>query len=126
MDLSFISDTRALVSDVIQFGAWFLILYRIYKRPEQIQDQRINQILDKLTTMEQSEIAGLENSVRILLKRLFTRTCLDLINRGYTTEADLDIIESLYSEYHNRWGENGRGTELYNKVLDLPTKVVDI
>lgn len=120
MDLSFISDSRALISDLIQFGAWFLILYRIYKKPEQDQDQKINAILEKLNNVEVNKIAELEMSIKTLLKRLFIRTCIDILKKGYATEADLEIVETLYHEYSVVYRMDGRGTELYKQVLELP------
>lgn len=120
MDLSFISRYRALISDIIQIGAWLLVLVKLYRKTDTVQNKKIDRILEKLDSIEQSEIAGLETSIKILVKRLFTRTCLDCIKKGYTTEADLDIVESLYTEYSQKYKLNGHGTELYKKVLKLP------
>lgn len=126
MDLSFISDSRALISDIIQICAWIAIVVKLYRKTDTEQNKKIDQILEKLDELETSEVKGLETSIKLLLKRLFTRTCLDCLQRGYVTESDLDVVESLYVEYHQKYNLNGRGTELYRRVLELPTKDVDI
>ena len=122
MDLSFISDYRVLISDVIQIVAWLIVIYKLYRRPENEQNEKIDLILEKLEKIENSEITGLENSIKLLLKRLFARTCIECIKKQYVTESDSDIIESLYQEYHYKYGMNGRGEDLYKKVLALPLK----
>ena len=61
-----------------------------------------------------------EGVIALLYIRIYDE-CQRLIERGYVTETDLRNIECLYKAYHELGG-NGTGTELYERVMDLPLK----
>lgn len=70
---------------------------------------------------EQDQIkAGL---VAILHDRLF-QSGMYFIEKGEITVSALDNIEGIYVAYHNLGG-NGTGTEIYERVKDLPLKKGD-
>lgn len=125
MDLTFISSSKNLIADIIQFCAWAVVVYKLFRRPETEQDKKIDTILRKLDNIEKGEIESLRTSIRMLVSRQFIRLCYDCINKGYITLSDLDTVEILYQEYHCKYGMNGRGKDLYEKVLDLPIREVE-
>lgn len=125
LDLTFISSSKNLIADIIQFCAWAVVVYKLFRRPETEQDKKIDTILRKLDNIEKGEIESLRTSIRMLVSRQFIRLCYDCINKGYITLSDLDTVEILYQEYHCKYGMNGRGKDLYEKVLDLPIREVE-
>lgn len=124
MDLSFITSSKTLIADIIQFCAWAVVVYKLFKRPETEQDKKIDTILVKLDNIQKGDIESLRTSIRMLVSRQFMRLCYECINKKYVTLSDLDTVEILYQEYHCKYGMNGRGKDLYEKVLDLPIREV--
>ena len=61
-----------------------------------------------------------EGVLALLHDRLY-QGCTHHINNGYITTEELKNMEYLYNGYHELGG-NGTGTELYERVKDLPLK----
>lgn len=116
------------LKEVIELVIWFAVLgisiYNVFRKPEKEQNLKIDRILEKLESIETKEIETLKSSIRLLIRQTFARLCYDCIKNGYVTMSDIDNVENLYQEYHNKFGMNGRGEELYKRVLDLPIKEI--
>ena len=64
--------------------------------------------------------ALLDGVLAILHDRIY-QACQFYIAQGYVDMAGLKNVEYLYRSYH-ALGGNGTGTELYNRVKDLPIR----
>lgn len=79
----------------------------------------------EITAKEQAEknwikLACLQEACGALLQlSLFTET-QRILNQGYISTADLELINTMYKPYHEM-GLNGTGTKLYNECIALPT-----
>lgn len=70
---------------------------------------------------EKAEQGALKEGVLALLHDRLYQGCTHHINNGYITTEELKNMEYLYNGYHELGG-NGTGTELYERVKDLPLK----
>lgn len=61
-----------------------------------------------------------EGLIAILHDRLF-QSGMDFIEKGEITISALDNFEGIYTAYHSLGG-NGTGTEIYERVRELPLK----
>lgn len=125
----FLSHSQALIYLIITIGGWALFLYRQSKKPEQEQDKRIDEIFEMLTELKESveqlktgHLEDIKVTIRLLVRREFNRMCVDCLKKGYCTMSELDNIETMYQEYHVKYGMNGKGDELYHRVLNLRIK----
>lgn len=63
----------------------------------------------------------IEKGVLSMLHDRLYQACQYYLGRGEIDLAGLKNVESLYNAYH-ALGGNGTGTELYERVKDLPLK----
>ena len=75
-------------------------------------------MVKKYKAIHAQQTANNQGTLALLKDRLF-QSCTYYIERGYCGVADRENIESLYNAYH-AMGGNGTGTDLYNKVRELP------
>ncbi len=68
----------------------------------------------------QEQEALKEGLIAILHDRLF-QSCMYFLNKEEITLSELKNIERMYKAYH-KLGGNGTGTELYERVMELPLK----
>lgn len=64
-----------------------------------------------------------EGVIAILHDRLF-QLGMQYINKGEISVSELENFEALYTAYHNLGG-NGTGTEIFERVKELPIKKGD-
>lgn len=122
----FITHSQSIIYLLITISGWVVFLYKQSRKPEEKQNAQINEIYDMLSELKETldafkthHIEDIKVSIRMLISREFIRLCMECLKQGYTTEAELESLESIYQEYHVKYGLNGRGEELYHKVLNL-------
>lgn len=127
--LNIISHSQSIIYLLITIGGWVIFLYKQSQKPEQEQNERINEIYQMLIELKQdveslktNHLEEIKVTIRLLIRREFSRMCLECISKGYCTMAELDNIETMYNEYHNKYNMNGKGDELYHRVLSLQIK----
>lgn len=125
----FISHSQSIIYLLITIGGWLIFLYKQSQKPEQRQNEQINEIYKMLSEIRESvsalqtdHLEGIKTTVRLLVRREFSRMCMECLANGYCTIAELDNIEMMYHEYHKKYDMNGKGDELYHRVLSLPIK----
>lgn len=125
----FISHSQSIIYLLITIGGWVIFLYKQSKRPEQEQNERINEIYQMLTqlkvdleNLQISHLGDIKVTIKLLLRREFNRMCLECLKKGYCTLPELDNIETMYHEYHDKYKMDGKGDELYKRVLNLDIK----
>lgn len=78
--------------------------------------------IKRLETVE-TEVEKMEKTMTVLLHDRFFQSCLYNLKRGYTTNVDLENINYLWKQYHQKYGMNGYGDTLYKKVQELDVHV---
>lgn len=64
---------------------------------------------------------ALEDGVLAMLHDRLFQSGMYFINKGEITVSELKNIEKMYEAYH-KLGGNGTGTEIYERVRELPLK----
>lgn len=128
--LNFISHSQSIIYLIVTVCGWIIFLYKQSQKPEQKQNEQIDEIYHMLTELKESvsdlqtgHLEEIKVSVRLLIRREFRRMCLECLHKGYTTLPELDNIETMYQEYHDKYQMNGKGDELYHRVLELEIKL---
>ena len=76
----------------------------------------------RIETVE-TKVEKMEKAMTVMLHDRFFQSCLYNLKRGYTTNVDLENINYLWKYYHEKYGMNGYGQTLYNKVQELDVHV---
>jgi len=70
---------------------------------------------------QKGRMAVLESGVTALLHDSIYKEYAECVAKGFATVDDVRNIEYLYTPYH-ALGGNGTGTELYNRIKEMPDK----
>lgn len=127
--LNVISHSQSIIYLLITIGGWVIFLYKQSSKPEQKQNEQINEIFRMLSELKEdvrklqtNHLEEIKVTIRLLVRREFSRMCIECLSKGYCTMAELDNIETMYHEYHTKYDMNGKGDELYHRVLTLEIK----
>lgn len=69
---------------------------------------------------DKEEHAQVKQTLIVLLKDRLYQACKYHLSKGYCTTSDREIVEFMYSDYHDDYNQNGIVEKLYHEVMALP------
>lgn len=78
--------------------------------------------LRKRQKAEKKRQDAVEEGMLALLHNQLFQTGMAYISRGWVTSSEMENYERMYVAYHDGLDGNGTGTQIYERVMELPMK----
>lgn len=121
--LFFRQDTAPIVVAIIGVFGFMMANIKKYNKKliEVYEAQKIKGYQLEKIDKNEANITLIIGAVGSLLQYRFIAECSKIIEKGYMTFDDNELIDSLYRNYM-AFGLNGAGKKLYREVVNLPIK----